>query len=72
MRLAEKFDWKRLSFKTLQEVFDSRVSSRGLWTPRYPDLTPCDLHLLASLKKKFIKQSATLRKNYETISTARL
>lgn len=38
---------------------------------RYPVLTPCDFHLLASLRKNCIKQIPTLRKNYETISAAR-
>ena len=40
----------RASMQALQEVFDDRIISRGLWPPRSPDLTPPDFYLWGKLK----------------------
>jgi hypothetical protein len=44
-----------VSLEALRQVFDGCVVSRGLWTPRSPDLTACDFYLWGSLKGKVYK-----------------
>jgi hypothetical protein len=44
-----------VSLEALREVFDYGVISRGLWPPRFPDLTPCDFYLWEILKDKVYK-----------------
>ena len=36
----------------IQNVFDKRVTSRGLWPARSPDLNSCDFYLWGTLKSK--------------------
>ena len=36
----------------IQNVFDDRVISRGLWRARSPDLNPCDFYICGTLKSK--------------------
>jgi inhibitor of nuclear factor kappa-B kinase subunit alpha len=40
------------SIKALNEVFEDRRVSRGLWPARSPDLNPCDFFLWGNLKDK--------------------
>lgn len=40
----------------LQEYFDDRLISRGIWPPHSPDLTPLDFFLFAYLKQKVFQQ----------------
>jgi hypothetical protein len=40
------------SINVLNEVFENRLISRGLWPTRSPDLNPCDFYLLGNLKDK--------------------
>jgi inhibitor of nuclear factor kappa-B kinase subunit alpha len=40
------------SINVLNEVFENRVISRGLWPARSPDLNPCDFYLWGNLKDK--------------------
>jgi hypothetical protein len=44
-----------VSLEALREVSDYGVISRGLWRPRFPDLTPCDFYLWDILKVKVYK-----------------
>jgi hypothetical protein len=63
-----------VSLETLREVFDDRVISRGLWPPRSPGLTPCDVYLWGSLKGILSKhnvdklQESTLFALYKTLA----
>jgi hypothetical protein len=36
----------------LNEVFEDRLISRGLWLATSPDLNPCDFYLWENLKDK--------------------
>jgi inhibitor of nuclear factor kappa-B kinase subunit alpha len=36
----------------LNEVFENRLISRGMWPARSPDLNPCDFYLWGNLKDK--------------------
>jgi hypothetical protein len=45
----------QVSLETLRLVFDDRVISSGLWPPRSPDMTPCDVYLWGRLKYKAYK-----------------
>jgi hypothetical protein len=38
------------STHVLNEVFENRLISRGLWPARSPDLNPCDFYLWGNLK----------------------
>jgi hypothetical protein len=40
------------SINVLDEVFEDRLISRGLWPARSPDLNPCDFNLWGYLKDK--------------------
>jgi hypothetical protein len=40
------------SINVLNEVFEDRLISGGLWPARSPDLNPCDFYLLGNLKDK--------------------
>jgi hypothetical protein len=40
------------SINVLNEVFENRLISRGLWPARSPDLNPCDFYLWVNLKDK--------------------
>lgn len=40
------------SLNFIQEIFEDRVISKGLWPPRSPDLTVCDFYLWGNLKNK--------------------
>jgi hypothetical protein len=40
------------SINVLNEVFENRLISRGLWPARSPDLNPCDFYLWGNLKDK--------------------
>jgi hypothetical protein len=40
------------SINVLNEVFENRLISRGLWPSRSPDLNPCDFYLWVNLKDK--------------------
>jgi hypothetical protein len=40
------------SINVLNEVFEDRLVSRGLWPARSPDLNPCDFYLWGNLKDK--------------------
>jgi hypothetical protein len=40
------------SINVLNEVFEDRLISRGLWPARSPDLNPCDFYLWGNLKDK--------------------
>jgi hypothetical protein len=42
----------RSSVSVLQEVFNDRKISTGLWPPRLPDLSVCDFYLWGNLKGK--------------------
>jgi hypothetical protein len=41
----------------LQEVFDDRIISTGLWPPRSLDLSVCDFYLWGNLKGKVYRTS---------------
>jgi hypothetical protein len=61
------------SINVLNEVFENRLISRGLWPARSPDLYPCDFYLWGKQKDKvysnnphtFVELSQSIR---ETIS----
>jgi hypothetical protein len=40
------------SVNGLNELFEDRLLSRGLWPARSPDLNPCDFYLWGNLKDK--------------------
>jgi hypothetical protein len=40
------------SINVLNEVFENRLISRGLWPSRSPNLNPCDFYLWGNLKDK--------------------
>jgi inhibitor of nuclear factor kappa-B kinase subunit alpha len=40
------------SINVLNEVFEDRLISRGLWPARSPDLNPCDFYLWGNLRDK--------------------
>jgi hypothetical protein len=40
------------SFNVLNEVFDDRLISHGLWSARSPDLNPCDFYQWGNQKDK--------------------
>jgi hypothetical protein len=40
------------SINVLNEVFENRLISCGLWPARSPDLNPCDFYLWGNLKDK--------------------
>jgi hypothetical protein len=40
------------SIFVLNDVFENRLISRGLWPARSPDLKPCDFYLWGNLKDK--------------------
>jgi hypothetical protein len=40
------------SINALNEVFEGRLISRGLWPARSPDSNPCDFYLRGNLKGK--------------------
>jgi hypothetical protein len=40
------------AINVLNEVFEDRLISRGLWPARSSDLNPCDLYLWGNLKDK--------------------
>jgi inhibitor of nuclear factor kappa-B kinase subunit alpha len=40
------------SINVLNEVFEDRLTSRGLWPARSPDLNPYDFYLWGNLKDK--------------------
>jgi hypothetical protein len=40
------------SIYVLNEVFEDRLISRGLWPAKSPDLNPCDFYLWENLKDK--------------------
>lgn len=53
----------------LQEFFDERVISRGIWPARSPDLTPLDFFLFGYLKNKiFQNRIHTLEELQEAIT----
>lgn len=39
----------------LQEFYENRIISRGLWPPRSPDLTPLDFYLFGRIKNNIFK-----------------
>jgi hypothetical protein len=41
----------------IQEVFEDRIISRGLWPPRSPDLSFCDFYLWGNLKGNAYKNN---------------
>jgi hypothetical protein len=41
----------------IQEAFEDRIISRGLWTPRTPDLSFCDFYLWGNPKGKVYKNN---------------
>jgi hypothetical protein len=41
----------------LQEVFNDRIFSTGLWSPRSPDLSVCDICLWENLKGKVYRNT---------------
>jgi hypothetical protein len=43
--------------RALQEVFDERIISTGLWSPRSPDLGVCDFYLWENLKGKVYRNT---------------
>jgi hypothetical protein len=45
------------SMSALQEVFDDRIVSTGLWPPRSPDLGVCDFYLWGDLKGKVYRNT---------------
>jgi hypothetical protein len=47
----------RNSMSALQEVFDDRIISTGLWLPRVPDLSVCDFYLWGNLKGKVYRNT---------------
>jgi inhibitor of nuclear factor kappa-B kinase subunit alpha len=40
------------SMNVLNEVFENKLISRGLWPAKSPDLNPCDFYLWGNLKDK--------------------
>jgi hypothetical protein len=40
------------SINVLNEVFEDRLISHGLWPARSPDLNPCDIYLWGNIKDK--------------------
>jgi inhibitor of nuclear factor kappa-B kinase subunit alpha len=48
----------RNSISALQEVFDDRIISTGLWPPRSPDLSVCDFYLWGNLKGKVYRNTS--------------
>jgi inhibitor of nuclear factor kappa-B kinase subunit alpha len=40
------------SINVLNEVFENRLMSHGLWPARSPDLNPCDFYLWGNIKDK--------------------
>jgi hypothetical protein len=41
----------------IREVFEDRIISRGLWSPRSPDLSFCNFYLWGNLKGKVYKNN---------------
>ncbi|PSN46547.1 hypothetical protein C0J52_19601, partial [Blattella germanica] len=39
-----------ISMREIVDVFEDRIVSRGLWSPRSPDINPCDFYLWGKLK----------------------
>lgn len=55
------------TLKYLQEFYDDRLITRGLLSPRSPDLTPLDFYLWGHVKKRVQKaytQSGTTTSSY--------
>lgn len=46
-----------LSLQLIEEIFEDRVISKGLWPPRSPDLTVCDFYLWGNLKNKVYRNN---------------
>ena len=45
------------SMHALEQVFDDRIISQGLWLPRSPDLSSCDSYLWGDLKHKVYRNN---------------
>ena len=45
-------DTANQSMHELRSVFGDRISSRGLWPPRSPDITPCNFYLWGTLNNR--------------------
>jgi hypothetical protein len=41
----------------LQEVFDDRIISTGMWPPRLPGFRVCDLYLWGNLKERVYRNT---------------
>jgi hypothetical protein len=55
----------RNSLNAIFDVFGDRVFSEGLWPPRSPDLTPCDLYLWGRLEVKVYKSNPHISEELE-------
>jgi hypothetical protein len=67
-------DTATYSIYVLNEVFEDRLISCGLWPVRSPDLNPCDFYLWGNLKYKVYSNNphilAELKQSiHETISS---
>jgi hypothetical protein len=68
------------SINVLNEVFENRPISRGLWRARSPDLNPCDFYLWGNLKDKvysnnphtLVKLKQSIRKTISSIEVSEL
>jgi hypothetical protein len=47
----------RNSMNALQEVFEDRIISTGLWPPRSQDFSGCDFYLWGNLKGKVYRNT---------------
>jgi hypothetical protein len=47
----------RNSIIALQEVFDDKIISTGLWPPRSPDISVCEFYLWRNLKGKLYRNT---------------
>jgi hypothetical protein len=55
----------RNSMSALQEVFNDRIISTGLWPPRSPDLRVCDFYLWGNLKGKVYRNTPSTAETFQ-------
>jgi inhibitor of nuclear factor kappa-B kinase subunit alpha len=68
------------SINVLNEVFENRLVSRGLWPARSPDLNPCDFYLWGNLKDKvyssnpytLVERKQSIRETISSIEVSEL
>jgi hypothetical protein len=70
-------DTATYSINVLNEVFENRLISRGLWPARSPDLNPFDFYLWGNLKDKIYSNDPHIldelkQSIYETITSIKV